>query len=72
MIEKWYCIRCDACGEVINYWHVNSAKCAIEEERNNKECSIALQDGKCFCCADCYEIWINTQKYKRRKLSGKI
>lgn len=33
MIEKWYCLRCDSCGEVINYWQTSSIKKAIALER---------------------------------------
>lgn len=57
MIEKLYCLRCDICGEVINYWHEDSAKDAIERERNNDAGAIALRDGRCFCCEDCHETW---------------
>ena len=67
MIEKWYCLKCDTCGGVVNYWCESSAKDAIERERNNGAGAVVLQDGKCFCCADCHEIWINTRKYKRRE-----
>lgn len=67
MIEKWYCLKCDTCGEVVNYWRESSAKDAIERERNNGAGAIALRDGKCFCCADCHEIWLNNRINKRRK-----
>lgn len=67
MIEKWYCLKCDTCENVVNYWCEDSVKDAIERERNNDGGAIALYDGKCFCCADCYEIWKNTRKHKRRE-----
>lgn len=59
MIEKWYCLKCDNCGEVVNYWEEDSVKDAIERERNNgdRERAIALRDGRCFCNKICYDQW---------------
>lgn len=69
MIEKWYCLRCDTCGELINYWREDSVKDAIERERNNGdgERAIALRDGRCFCCEDCYETWGRIRGERQRK-----
>lgn len=67
MIEKWYCIRCDSCGEVINYWQEDSMRDAIERERDNDCGVIALYDGKCFCDCLCRDKWLKTRKTKRRE-----
>lgn len=67
MIEKWYALRCDACGELINYWQEDSMRDAIERERNNVTRVIALYDGKCFCDYGCRDIWLNNRITKRRE-----
>lgn len=74
MIEKLYCLKCDTCGAVVNYWCESSAKDAIEKERNDDVGAIALRDGKCFCCTYCHKIWLNARKAKRReeRKMGKI
>jgi hypothetical protein len=33
MIEKWYCLKCDKCGEVVNYWETSSIDKAVRMEK---------------------------------------
>ena len=67
MIEKWYCLRCDFCGQTINYWHTNSKKEAIEKERKSYSLVVTLNDGRCFCCLDCYKVWRDERTAKKRR-----
>lgn len=67
MIEKWYCLRCDFCGKTINYWNTNSKKEAIEKERKSYSLVVTFKDGRCFCCADCYKVWLDERKADKQK-----
>lgn len=58
MIEKWYCLRCDKCGEVVNYWQRSSIKGALKAE---KELDESLIKGKKIYCTDCAAI-LNGEK----------
>lgn len=58
MIEKWFCLMCDNCGEVINYWQRDSFHDAIEAEKKSGPPSIVTWGGTCFCNKKCQEEWL--------------
>lgn len=35
MIQKWYCLICDKCGEVCNYWETTSIEKAVRREKKD-------------------------------------
>lgn len=51
MIEKWFCLKCDKCGEVCNYWQCSSIKDALREE---KEQGTAIVKRDKIYCKECY------------------
>lgn len=54
MIQKWYCIVCDNCGEVMNYWQENSVKDALQRERDDGGSEKKIySNGKTFCDSEC-------------------
>jgi len=55
MIEKLYCLRCDECGEVINYWQTSSIEKAIRKEKINGEVKITKRVNGMYhlVCQDC-------------------
>ena len=67
VIEKWYCIRCDNCGEVINYWQEDSVHDAIKREREFQDTPvIASWNGRCFCDKKCQEEWSIKRRQARK------
>lgn len=69
MIEKWFCLRCDNCGEVINYWQEESARAAIGREKYDIYSPvIASWNGRCFCNWECREQWLEKRKAQRKRL----
>ena len=58
MIEKWYCIRCDSCGEVINYWQEPNKYAALNREREmdveGKDNKTIIKGSKTFCNSECF------------------
>lgn len=67
MIEKWFCLRCDNCGEVINYWQRDNYRDAIEAEKRGGEPSIASWNGNCFCDKKCQEEWSEKRRQARKE-----
>lgn len=75
VIEKWFCLRCNNCGEVINYWQEDSIHDAIEREREFEDTEvIASWNGNCFCNKKCQEEWLakRRQARKDRKKMDKV
>lgn len=69
MIEKWYCIRCDNCGEVINYWQEDSIHYAIKREKDFQDTPvIASWNGRCFCDKKCQKEWLAKRREAREML----
>lgn len=68
MIEKWYCLKCDNCGEVINYWQEDTPRDAIEREKHNSRetGTIASWNGNCFCNAKCQKEWLERRRLARK------
>lgn len=52
MIEKWYCLKCDKCGEVRNYWQRSSIKGALKAEKEVGGGTI-IKGNKIYC-KECY------------------
>lgn len=67
MIEKWFCLKCDNCGEVVNYWLRDSVQDAIEAEKENGPPSIASWNGNCFCDKKCRKEWLEKRRRVREK-----
>lgn len=67
MIEKWFCLRCDNCGEVINYWERESVHEAIEAEKRGGPPSIASWNGNCFCDSKCQKEWLERRRRARKE-----
>lgn len=57
MIEKWYCIRCDNCGEIINYWQVSSSMRALEKEKEGDPSGVIVTPIHQFCDKKCQKEW---------------
>ena len=74
MIEKWFCLRCDNCGEVVNYWQRDSIGDAIEAEKKSGPPSIISWNGNCFCNKKCQKEWQAKirQARKDRKEMNKV
>lgn len=55
MIEKWYCLKCDKCGEVVNYWETSSIEKAIRMEKRNEGAKITKRVNGTYhiLCPDC-------------------
>lgn len=66
MIEKWFCLKCDNCGEVINYWQRDSYQDAIEAEKKGGPPSIASWNGNCFCDKKCQKEWLAKRRQARK------
>ena len=58
MIQKWYCLVCDYCGDVINYWERSSVKEALAAERKVADDSVIFANGKTFCDRECYKKYL--------------
>ena len=68
MIEKWYEVSCDLCGQVINHYIGN--KPTTEEL---KEDGAVLYKSHIFCCEKCYDKFKQKEderRYKIRKEKG--
>lgn len=55
MIQKWYCLICDKCGEVVNYWETTSIDKAVRIEKRNGSTKIAKRvNGSYYIeCKEC-------------------
>lgn len=53
MVQKWYCLVCDYCGDVMNYWERSSVKEALAAEREFVSGSVIFANGKTFCNREC-------------------
>ena len=53
MVQKWYCLVCDYCGDVINYWECSSVEVALDTERE-----VVKNSGKTFCDKECYKKYL--------------
>ena len=58
MIQKWYCLVCDYCGDVMNYWERSSVKEALAAERELVDDSVIFANGKTFCNKECYKKYL--------------
>ena len=58
MVQKWYCLVCDHCGDVINYWERSSVKEALAAEREFVGGSVIFANGKTFCNRECYKNYL--------------
>lgn len=58
MIQKWYCLVCDYCGDVMNYWERSSVKEALAAERELVDDSVIFANGKTFCDRECYKKYL--------------
>lgn len=58
MVQKWYCLVCDYCGDVINHWECSSVKAALDAERIADENSVIFSNGKTFCDRECYKKYL--------------
>ena len=67
VIEKWFCLKCNNCGEVINYWQRDSYQDAIEAEKESGPPSIASWNGNCFCDKKCQKEWLAKRRQAREK-----
>lgn len=68
MIEKWYEVSCDLCGQVVNHYIGNKP---TKEELN--EDGAVLYKTFIFCCEDCYNKFKQKEderRYKIRKEKG--
>lgn len=78
MIEKWFCLKCDNCGEVVNYWQEDSVRDAIYREKTIGPPSIASWNGNCFCNKKCQEEWLSRRRQAKKdqkeidKIMGKF
>ena len=77
MIEKWYCLRCDNCGEIINYWETSSAEKAIHKEKELDVCRITKavngeNGGWKILCPACIPIKRTRKEYMRDYYLEKI
>lgn len=74
MIEKWYCIRCDNCGEVINYWQTYSSMRALEKEKEDGDSGVIVTPSKQFCDVKCQKEWSakRRQAKKNQKKMDKV
>ena len=66
MIEKWFCLKCDNCEEIVNYWLRDSVKDAIEAEKESGPPSIASWNGNCFCNKKCQKEWLEKRRRARK------
>lgn len=66
VIEKWFCLKCDNCGEVINYWPRDSFYDAIEAEKKSGPPSIVTWGGTCFCDKKCRDEWLEKRRRARK------
>lgn len=63
MVEKWYCIICDNCKEVMNYWQVSSAKDALRREKSfNDPDTKIYSNGKTFCSIECEKEYLKNRR----------
>ena len=67
MIEKWYCIRCDNCGELMNYWQTYSALRALELEKENNVERFRITSSSQFCSEECQKDWQKKKKKKKER-----
>lgn len=58
MVQKWYCLVCDYCGDVINYWERSSVKEALVAERKVANGSVIFSNGKTFCDREYYKKYL--------------
>ena len=58
MVQKWYCLVCDHCGDVMNYWERSSVKEALDAEREFVGGSVIFSNGKTFCNRECYKNYL--------------
>lgn len=58
MVQKWYCLVCDYCGDVINYWECSSVEAALVTERKACNGSVVFANGKTFCDKECYKKYL--------------
>lgn len=58
MVQKWYCLVCDYCGDVINYRECSSVKAALAAERKVADGSVIFPNGKTFCNGECYKKYL--------------
>lgn len=66
-IEKWFCLKCDNCGEVVNYWQRDSIGEAIEAEKRSGPPTIISWNGNCFCDKKCQKEWQAKRRQAREK-----
>lgn len=62
MVQKWYCLVCDYCGDVMNYWECSSVKGALDTERIADENSVIFPNGKTFCDKECYKKYLASHR----------
>ncbi len=67
VIEKWFCIRCDNCGEVINYWQTSSPMRALEKEKEGEPTEVIVTLSKQFCNKKCQKEWLAKRRQAREK-----
>lgn len=70
MIQKWYCIICDNCGEVINYWQRSSRKDALEAEYEQGDSGCVISSINQYCCKECRDESRERNKRFRKILGG--
>jgi TPP-dependent indolepyruvate ferredoxin oxidoreductase alpha subunit len=58
MVQKWYRLVCDYCGDVMNYWECSSVKVALDTEREVVKNSVIFSNGKTFCNRGCYKNYL--------------
>ena len=62
MVQKWYCLVCDYCGDVMNYWQCLSVKAALDTERIADKNSVVFSNGKTFCDKECYKKYLASHR----------
>lgn len=67
MIEKWFLLKCDNCGEVVDYWQRESVQEAIEAEKKSGPPGIASWNGNCFCNKECQKEWLERRRRARKE-----
>ncbi len=62
MVQKWYCLVCDRCGDVMNYWERSSVKEALAAEREFVSGGVIFANGKTFCDRECYKNYLANRR----------